>query len=117
MKKVLFCFLSFLLFLPVASAKASITSTSISEVSETEAGKYINVSFGVNFSGILKDTENSDGIYIVALEIDFDNEILNYMGVSADGYDSEVVTEDGKYYVLSTVRVYNNANKCIILLP
>ena len=35
------------------------------------------------------------------------------MGVSADGYDSEVVTEDGKYYVLSTVRVYNNANKCI----
>ena len=113
MKKVLFCFLSFLLFLPVASAKASITSTSISEVSETEAGKYINVSFGVNFSGILKDTENSDGIYIVALEIDFDNEILNYMGVSADGYDSEVVTEDGKYYVLSTVRVYNNANKCI----
>lgn len=113
MKKVLFCFLSFLLFLPVASAKASITSTSISEVSETEAGKYINVSFEVNFSGILKDTENSDGIYIVALEIDFDNEILNYMGVSADGYDSEVVTEDGKYYVLSTVRVYNNANKCI----
>ena len=110
MKKVLFCFLSFLLFLPVVSAKASITSTSISEVSETEAGKYINVSFGVNFSGILKDTENSDGIYIVALEIDFDNEILNYMGVSADGYDSEVVTEDGKYYVLSTVRVYNNAN-------
>ena len=37
MKKVLFCFLSFLLFLPVASAKASITSTSISDVSETEA--------------------------------------------------------------------------------
>lgn len=64
MKKVLFCFLSFLLFLPVVSAKASITSTSISEVSETEAGKYINVSFGVNFSGILKDTENSDGFIL-----------------------------------------------------
>lgn len=113
MKKVLFCFFSFLLFLPVASAKAGITSTSISEVSETEAGKYINVTFGVNFSGVFRNSKDSDGIYAVALEFDFDSTMLSYMEISSNGYDSVVVTENGKYYVVSTVREYSYANKCI----
>lgn len=95
---------------PLQTKALSITTASLSTAEEQTVGNYFNVSVNVNFAGLNKNNVSSDGVYMVLCELEFDNSALEITNASSSGYDTGVLTSDGKYYILSEVN--STINTC-----
>lgn len=95
---------------PLQTNALSITTASLSTAEEQTVGNYFNVSVNVNFAGLNKNNVSSDGVYMVLFELEFDNSALEIRNASSSGYDTGVLTSNGKYYILSEVN--SSINTC-----
>ena len=112
MKKVGIIVCMLVLLIPVKVQAAAITSANMSLVGEQTEGTYFNANFNISFSGLNKNSENSDGIYLVAFELSFDDTVLDITGITSTYWDSIVYKEGSNYYVLS-IADETLDNKCI----
>ena len=59
----------------------------------------------VNFSGIGIHNRNSIGVLSVIYDIEYDDSVLDLIEINSDEWDSQIITEDGRRYVVSTLKV------------
>ena len=100
------------LLIPLKVHAATITNAQMSLRGEQTEGTYFNASFNISFSGIDKNSENSDGIYLVAFELSFDDTVLDITEITSTYWDSIVYKEGSNYYVLS-IADETLDNKCV----
>ena len=112
MKKVGIIVCMLVLLIPLKVQAAAITSAQMSLAGEQTEGTYFNANFNISFSGLNKNSENSDGIYLVAFELSFDDTVLDITGITSTYWDSIVYKEGSNYYVLS-IADETLDNKCI----
>ena len=113
MKKKILLVLAFILLMSIMSVKAaSITRLYVSGANNATVGSYLNVSFYVDYSGVQKNTTNSMGVGAVVYELTFDDSVFSVTKTSSNGFDTEIVKEDGRYYVTSIINDSDASNKC-----
>ena len=112
MKKVGIILCMLVLLIPVKVHAATITGAQMSLAGEQTEGTYFNANFNISFSGLNKNSENSDGIYLVAFELSFDDTVLDITGITSTYWDSVVYKEGSNYYVLS-IADETLDNKCV----
>lgn len=115
MKKSLFLILSLLFLVPVLNVRAaSITRADASGTNSATVGKEFSLSFYVSYSGVQKGTIDTLGVAGVAFELIFDDSVLAITDVSSSDFDTEIGKENGRYYVVSTVKDSDPfKNKCV----
>lgn len=105
MKKVLVIFLLFSLWLPV-HADVNFKSTSITGNEKVKVGDKFKLSFEIDFTGLDKTSNTSLGIVGIDFGLDYDDSILDIVGISSDGsFDSEVYQDEelNGYGVISVI--------------
>lgn len=113
-KKIMFILLLIMaIAIPVKIDAATIKSVNVyAPTYKNNVGDEFTVSYTAKFLNVEKNNAESDGIYLVVFELEFDDTILGVSAINSEGYDSYVYKENGKYYVLSKVNE-SNKNKCI----
>ncbi len=111
MKKHLFIVLLLILIFPFNCLALNITGVSLQGNDSVKEGETYTLRVKTDISGFDRNSYNTDGIYMVALELEIDDSIFTITGVHASGYESEIGKVDGSYYVLS-VADDSNTNKC-----
>ena len=110
MKKFILLVLAFILLMPIMSLKAaSISRLDVTGPDSAGVGDSFNVSFYIDFSGIDKNTLGVGG---VVYELAFDDSIFSITKAYSNGFDTEVTTQDGRYFVASVINDGNLAGKC-----
>ena len=110
MKKFILLVLAFILLMPIMSLKAaSISRLDVTGPDSAGVGDSFNVSFYIDFSGIDKNTLGVGG---VVYELAFDDSIFSITKAYSNGFDTEVTTQDGRYFVASVINDGNLASKC-----
>ena len=110
MKKFILLVLVFILLMPIMSLKAaSISRLDVTGPDSIGVGDSFNVSLYIDVSGIDKNTL---GVGAVVYEIAFDDSILSITKAYSNGFDTEVTTQDGRYFVTSVINDGNLASKC-----
>ena len=112
MKKVGLLLCMLVLLIPVKVQGAAITNAEMRVAQEQTEGTYFNADFNISFSGIDKTSATSDGIYLVAFELSFDDTVLDITGITSTYWDSTVYKQGSNYYVLS-VADETLDNKCV----
>ena len=106
MKKLLY-FLLLFIFIPITTHAEDINFCDIVANSNVNVGDTVKVDFAFDF----KDAVNMNseyGIYMVAFELDFDNNVFDIVDVlDKSNWNQTVFESDGKYYAVAT---YGNAN-------
>ena len=96
--------------MPIMSLKAaSISRLDVTGPDSASVGDSFSVSFYIDFSGIDKNTLGVGG---VVYELAFDDSILSITKAYSSGFDTEVTTQDGRYFVASVINDGNLASKC-----
>lgn len=112
-KSILLIFLLMIVLIPFNVNALSITSIRVSQPKENIVGGIFLMPVDVYFSGLDTKKEDSDGIYMVMLAIDVDDEILEITDVYTDFYESVIYIEEGIYYIISITDPTASGNKCI----
>ena len=115
MKKiVVICIIILLLIAPIKANATSIMSASAQCFSEQTVGKNISVTFNVKFNDLKMDTLDTEGVYMVVIEFDFDEDVLSLISASSDDYVQTVFkdTETGHYGIVGIVKSTDMSNKC-----
>lgn len=115
MKKiVIICVLMLLLIIPVKTEATTIMSASAQCFSEQTVGKNISVTFHVKFNDLKMGTLDTEGVYIVAIEFDFEEDVLSLVSASSDDYVQTVFkdSETGHYGIVGIVKSTDMSNKC-----
>lgn len=100
-------------FLPLnVSAKASITSLDVNGELTKEVGKNLPLSIHIGLSGVANTSANTTGVWFVAYELDFDDNVLAITSIDSSEWDTEVYQESGKYYVLAKA-TNKGKNTCV----
>lgn len=101
-KKFLLILLLTLIMFPFTAKAASISNVTATTPSYAhDVGDEFSVSISATFSGIEKWTDQTEGIFAVGYELEFDDTILDITAISSKYYDSLVFKDGGKYYVYS----------------
>lgn len=113
-KKTIFLIVLFtLLIIPIKIDALTVQKVDVYAPSyNNNVGDEFAITYTASFLGVEKNNTESDGVYLVVYEIEFDDTILGITEINSPGYDSYVYKENGKYYVLSEVNE-SNKNKCI----
>ncbi len=113
MKKiVIFVFLIFFM-LPSSVLALSIKNTSLTGANQAVMNKEVTLTFAANFVDL--DIDSTNGILAVDYEINFDDSVFDITRFSSDNgnWESQLVKQDGKYYIVSIVDTNDpGSNQC-----
>ena len=90
MKKHLFIVLLLILIFPFNCLALNITGVSLQGNDSVKEGETYTLRVKTDISGFDRNSYNTDGIYMVALELEIDDSIFTITGVHASGYESEI---------------------------
>lgn len=113
MKKLFFLLL---LLLPLRVSALGIADVNIKAPSEIKEGD----SFTVEISSVLWNYKYDEGIIAAAVEFDYSENVFNLTSVYSDDYDSVIVKQDGKYYIVSVASdsaVHKCADETLVCSP
>lgn len=114
MKKLKYVLIAMIIFLPIKIWAISVSKTEITGNGEVNALKIYPYDIKISFSDLNKKSTEGQGISSIIYELSFDNKLLGVTEISSKGrWDSKLYTENGKYYVLSTISEYSDeVGKC-----
>lgn len=104
MKKCLFAIGLFLFFIfPMWTYAASIKGTSISGATEVTGGEEIALTFNIHFSGVEPGADKTLGVWFLAFELQFDDQVFSLASVSSSNFVSQAMqeTNSGMYFITS----------------
>lgn len=113
MKKRLLFILMVLFLIPFINVKAaSINRVDVSGTNSAKVGDKFSLTFHIGYSGIQKGSNNTMGVVGVLYNISFDDSVFLITNISSNGFDTQIGSSNGEYYVVSTINESNSNNKC-----
>ena len=112
MKKISMLIIMVLLLIPIKTNALGIVSSRISNDEIAMTGDTITVSFYLGFNGVNPKDANSFGIGGVVFDLDYDHDVLKYVGAEASGFNSSYIQiddEEGIYSVISGEDLLSNS--------
>lgn len=103
MKKIIAVLFFLIFFFPMSAKAVVIQTMNINGPTEVMTEGNITLSFDLGFDGLEKGTGRTLGIWVVGIEIVFDDEIFTISNVSTPDFNSQIYEENGKYYLFSEV--------------
>lgn len=99
----------------INAATASISNVKIDGGDTATVGSEFIQGFNIQFSGIKKGTSDTLGIWLVAFELEYDENvfIIEKTSSSFDVWASTVYKENGKTYVISQFNKTSDSNACV----
>lgn len=113
MKKRLLFILMVLFLIPFINVKAaSINRVDVSGTNSAKVGDKFSLTFHIGYSGIQKGSNNTMGVGGVLYNISFDDSVFLITNISSNGFDTQIGSSNGEYYIVSTINESNSNNKC-----
>lgn len=113
MKKRLLFILMVLFLIPFININAaSINRVDVSGTNSAKVGDKFSLTFHIGYSGIQKGSNNTMGVGGVLYNISFDDSVFLITNISSNGFDTQIGSSNGEYYIVSTINESNSNNKC-----
>lgn len=113
MKKRLLFILMVLFLIPFININAaSINRVDVSGTNSARVGDKFRLTFHIGYSGIQKGSNNTMGVGGVLYNISFDDSVFLITNISSNGFDTQIGSSNGEYYIVSTINESNSNNKC-----
>lgn len=113
MKKRLLFILMVLFLIPFININAaSINRVDVSGTNSAKVGDKFSLTFHIGYSGIQRGSNNTMGVGGVLYNISFDDSVFLITNISSNGFDTQIGSSNGEYYIVSTINESNSNNKC-----